>query len=489
MNGRKGEILNCVMAARRVIHPSEGQEGVRAETSHWKVVRDAWLEGLLVAHAAGILDLDGTFLAVKCGNAPLGESWSGMATATLRLVFGLPPLPDWECQEYPAMARQRENSNSYPAATGNLSWDNMGILFTQKGAPHMVASPALVQGHRGQEAEPGSLPQPGGKLLLGNVLFGPVESDAHGVSTRKIEMMPELRQLQPASTGLGGKRQHGWHYTYTPPGGRYCGRRINVPRRPSPVNECHVLMVSNRLATLLGRLEMADCTLGLLDLHHPQLDAPQHAWLLAAASELTRCTVCNACMTEEMWAKGFGPQLGCLWRLLERVEEMVKLLRPTHIIAQYHSGWQASNVGCTRTLDSPQGGAMGGVQAAGTRSRFSNGTGGGEGRQGGGRQNGTQAGRGRQGPAPWQAALDTVKDELRRCNHLAELCQDSDTMFWTAKSFRPAICCNVALLGRQCPYGGAPGCKLVHDNLQQTAGCLVTELAAKRQAGPRFGGG
>ncbi|EFJ45659.1 hypothetical protein VOLCADRAFT_105864 [Volvox carteri f. nagariensis] len=75
------------------------------------------------------------------------------------------------------------------------------------------------------------------------------------------------------------------------------------------------------LATLLGGLELADCALSLLKPNHPQLGAAQRAWLLAAENEVTRDAICEADMTEAMWAKGYGPQLGCLWRLLERVDD------------------------------------------------------------------------------------------------------------------------------------------------------------------------
>ncbi|EFJ47806.1 hypothetical protein VOLCADRAFT_91790 [Volvox carteri f. nagariensis] len=404
------------------------------------------LEGLLAAHAAGMLDLDGAFLAAKRGTAPLGRGQepepTGARFPTLlegRQAARPPLLPvngnpgsrvtEWDGHSnpeagVPSDGKTTREQQLIPGGNRQPQLGQYGHTFTLKGAPHTVASPALGQGHRGQEAESGGLPQLGGKLLLGNVLFGPVESNACGVSTRKIERMPELWQLQPPSTELGANpgrlaaqatavtverhhetllcantsmdgTTHTHHLADTIVGGvlmslgarapltsvtsvveaviwgaaepligdlttalmgpvglsytQWVADRLTTKLQEllaplttySATYDADVHTVSNRLATLLGGLEMADCVLGLLNPHHPQLDASQRAWLLAAESELTRSAICDASMTEEMWAKGFGPQLGCLWRLLERVDEMVKLLRPTLAAAKFHSGWQA----------------------------------------------------------------------------------------------------------------------------------------------------
>ncbi|EFJ44810.1 hypothetical protein VOLCADRAFT_106266 [Volvox carteri f. nagariensis] len=140
-----------------------------------QILHQHGLEGLLAAHAAGMLDLESTNLTSRLGNAPVGgrqlhepsgprfptsleerqvarppslpanEYPSSGATerdghpapeAGVWRTAGVvaPPYPVEERQEYPALARQRESSDLHPAATGHLSWENMGIPFAPKRA-------------------------------------------------------------------------------------------------------------------------------------------------------------------------------------------------------------------------------------------------------------------------------------------------------------------------------------------------------------------
>ncbi|EFJ42636.1 hypothetical protein VOLCADRAFT_107176 [Volvox carteri f. nagariensis] len=496
-----------------------------------QILHQHGLEGLLAAHAAGMLDLESTNLTSRLGSAPVGgrqlHEPSGPRFPTsleerqvarppslpaneypssgamerdghpapeagFWRTAGVvaPPYPVEERQEYPALARQRESSDLHPAATGHLSWENMGIPFAPKRATQTVAHPAPAPGHWSQAAESDGLPQPG-DAIVGGVLMSlgsraPLTNIAAAVE-QVIRGVGELliRQLKTALSSPLGLSYAQWI-------SERLTTKLHALLAPlttyAATYDADIYTVSNMLATLLGGLELADCALSLLKPNHPQLGAAQRAWLLAAENEVTRDAICEADMMEAMWAKGYGPQLGCLWRLLERVDDTVRLLRSTLANAKFQSGWQESQAGGSRTQDNPRGGAMSGGQAAGMRSSIGNGPAGEEGRQGGGRRNDALAGRGRQGPAPWQAAFDAVRDELGRRNLPAELCPDNDTLFRTAKSLRPAICCNVALLGKQCPMGGPPGCKFVHDDLQRTVGRLVTELATKRQAGPNSSG-
>ncbi|EFJ47244.1 hypothetical protein VOLCADRAFT_92305 [Volvox carteri f. nagariensis] len=492
----------------------------------YQILSQHGLAGLLTAHAAGILDVDDDPHTVGRGSIAVG-GWQGFEPRAVRgftphggrqaarptgppadedpgvgaaergghptaaaagwphANLAAPPPSGSGHQLGPAIVGPLENSTQHAVvAAGALGLDSYGLQLAPMGDPHATAIPALSQGYPSQGAVPAGLPLPGGKLLLGNVLFGPVEIDACGRSSRRIERMPELRHLQPPATGLGGNpgrlaaqaaaamlQRHreqllqarpdtdGTTHTHYladaivgavlmslgaaapwteiasaveaviwgaaeplihdlrttlagPLGLTYAERvadrlegKVRELMKPlaaySASYDADIDTVSHKLATLLGGLELVDCALELLAPHHMPPGTLQHAWLYAAESELNRSAVCSPSMTEEMWAKGFGPQLGCLWRLQECLGEVVKLLRTVLAAAKYENGLRVGESVGARISGSSRGGAAGGEQAAGARGRFGSGYGGGEGRHGGGRQVGAPAGRGKQGPAAW----------------------------------------------------------------------------------------
>ena len=59
-------------------------------------------------------------------------------------------------------------------------------------------------------------------------------------------------------------------------------------------------------------------------------------WLSGASCNLQPSSVFEVKMTENMWRQGYGPQLGCLMRLGERLEAAGALLAKCHMAAAYN---------------------------------------------------------------------------------------------------------------------------------------------------------
>ena len=246
--------------------------------------------------------------------------------------------------------------------------------------------------------------------------------------------------------------------------------------------DADLFTVSTKVAAFLGGRKLADLARGALAPEQRDLTAEQRQWLCGAGPNLRESTIMEARMSLAMWQQGFGPQLGCLLRLGERIEAAEALLAKTHMAAAYHAAGGGGSSGARGAREPRGGGAGGRSDGAGYNPapRGAAGAGG----DGGGGGAGAEAAR---QPA-WRPALAAVQAELVKRQLPKTLCPDDRVLFRAAKTgLDPPSCVNHSLLGKRCTM---PGCRFAHETLAEAAGRIVDHLAAaagerRPQAGPR----
>ncbi|GLC77220.1 hypothetical protein PLESTF_001900300, partial [Pleodorina starrii] len=228
-----------------------------------------------------------------------------------------------------------------------------------------------------------------------------------------------------------------------------------------------VRTVAQKVAAFLGGIHLAEKVLHALRPGQPDLSREQDNWLSAAAGLIRKGQIFDKPMTLAMWKEGFGPQLGCLQRIADALEEAERLLNKHHLAAAYNAGGSGGGRGVgAHRQQAPRGGPNGG----------------------GGSQQGASAGGGG-GAAPratqTQAALAALQRELAQRNLPLALCPDERAFFRLVRGKLKRFCVNKSLLGKEC---SVTPCHYTHDTPDELAARLAKLLEdehPRQQAGAK----